>query len=133
MTPPRAVPHEIQPFTPEEAKELLQAARGDRLQALYAVALAIGLRRGEALGLTWDCLDVEHGQLAVKKALQRQKGGLTLVGAQNSPVPSHDRPTCLRRRSAQGPSHPPAGREVGGRFVPGKHPRGRHGGGGHAP
>lgn len=79
VTPPRAAPHEIQPFTPDEAKAFLAAARGDRLEALYAVALALGLRRGEALGLTWNCLDLEGGQLTVRQALQRQKGGLTLV------------------------------------------------------
>ena len=53
VTPPRAERHEIHPLTPEQARRLLDAARGDRLEALYRVALSLGLRRGEALGLRW--------------------------------------------------------------------------------
>ena len=36
-----------------------------------------GLRQGEVLGLTWDCLDVERGTLLVKQQLRREqkKGG----------------------------------------------------------
>ncbi|WP_169951414.1 site-specific integrase [Microbispora sp. H11081] len=39
-----------------------------------------GLRRGEALGLRWDDVDLDNGVLRVRQALQRQKGeGLKLV------------------------------------------------------
>jgi integrase len=44
------------------------------------VALALGLRQGEALGLDWDDIDLDTGVLTVRRALQRQKGrGLVLV------------------------------------------------------
>lgn len=44
------------------------------------MALALGLRQGEALGLLWRDVDLEHGTLFVRRALQRQKGvGLVLV------------------------------------------------------
>ncbi|HCG01812.1 MAG TPA: hypothetical protein DEV93_14875 [Chloroflexi bacterium] len=56
---------EVLALTPEEARRLLDAARGDRLEALYSVALALGLRQGEALGLMWS--DLEVGTLRVRR------------------------------------------------------------------
>jgi integrase len=64
---------------PEQARTLLDAANGERLQALYTVALSLGLRRGEALGLKWEDVDLEGGRLIVRRALQRLREGLTLV------------------------------------------------------
>lgn len=64
------------PLTGEEAKLLLKAARSDRLYALYAVALALGLRRGEALGLRWQDVDLVDGVIFVRQSLQRLGGQL---------------------------------------------------------
>lgn len=77
--PPRVERREVQPFTPEQAKQLLAAARGDRLEALYVVALALGLRLGEVLGLRWEDVDLERGVLNVRQQLQRVAGRLQLV------------------------------------------------------
>ena len=79
VEPPKARKKRVQPFSPEEARQFLDAIRGDRLEALYAVALAIGLRQGEALGLGWDDLDLDSGTITVRHALQRINGKLTLV------------------------------------------------------
>jgi integrase len=47
--------------------------------ARWTVALALGLRQGEALGLRWQNVDLEEGTLAVRQALGRVKGqGLVL-------------------------------------------------------
>jgi integrase len=54
-------------FTADEAKAVLAKAKGDRLEALAVVALRLGLRRGEALGLRWDDIDFEQGELTVTK------------------------------------------------------------------
>jgi len=71
---------EIEPYTREQARKILAAARGRRNAARWSVALAIGLRQGEALGLRWADVDLESGRLTVRRALQRQKGkGLVLV------------------------------------------------------
>ena len=64
------------PLTGEEAKLLLKTARSDRLYALYAVALALGLRRGEALGLRWEDVDLEERVIFVRQTLQRLGGKL---------------------------------------------------------
>jgi len=68
---PRTEQSESRPLTPEQTMKLLKSIRGDRLEALYTVAVAIGLRRGEALGLTWDCIDFDAATLTVRFQLQR--------------------------------------------------------------
>jgi integrase len=54
LTDAPKVPHyEIQPYTPEQARLFLEAVKGDRLEALFTVAVAIGMRQGEILSLRW--------------------------------------------------------------------------------
>jgi integrase len=76
---PKARRPEVQPFNPDQARTFLAAIKGDRLEALYTVALAVGLRKGEALGLHWDEVDLDAATLRVRKALQRVNGSLQLV------------------------------------------------------
>lgn len=59
---------------PAEARRLLDVATADRLYALYAVALAVGLRRGEVVGLSWSEIDLDAGELAVEWQTQRVAG-----------------------------------------------------------
>lgn len=47
-------------WTAEEARKFLEAARGDRLYALYWLALTGSFRRGELLGLKWDAISLEQ-------------------------------------------------------------------------
>jgi integrase len=51
VTPPRAVRPDVQPLNPEEAKQLLHAVHGHRLEAVVSIAMTMGLRLGELLGL----------------------------------------------------------------------------------
>jgi integrase len=76
---PRVERYAIKPFTPDEARQLLRVIRGERLEALYSVALAQGLRQGEALGLRWDDVDLEMGYIRITKQLQRIHGAPQLV------------------------------------------------------
>lgn len=71
---PRIPYQELNPLDPKEARELLQAVSGERLEALYSVALAVGLRQGEALALRWADFDLAEGSLSVRGTLQRFKG-----------------------------------------------------------
>ena len=65
-------------LTPEQAKTFLSAIRGHRLEAAYAIALTLGLRRGEILGLQWG--DIEWAEdtvvLQVRRQLVRDKNGV---------------------------------------------------------
>jgi integrase len=54
---PKVTRPEIRALNAEEARILLRAADGDRLEALLMLALATGMRQGELLGLTWRALD----------------------------------------------------------------------------
>ena len=76
---PRVERFDIQPFTPAEARVFLDSIAGERLEALYSVALTMGLRQGEALGLRWQDVDVELGYLRISKQLQRVHGAPQLV------------------------------------------------------
>jgi integrase len=71
---PKVQRHEITPLDPQQARRFLEAARGERLEALYSVALSLGLREGEALGLRWIDLDLDARQLSIRQCLQRIGG-----------------------------------------------------------
>jgi integrase len=60
---PRVEEEEIIPFTRDEARRILDGARNVRNGARFVVALSLGLRRGEALGLKWDDVEIRwsHG------------------------------------------------------------------------
>jgi integrase len=53
-------------LTPEQARALLVAARGSRLEAAIRLALGLALRRGEVCGLRWADIDMAGGTLSVK-------------------------------------------------------------------
>jgi integrase len=76
---PRIEQKPIDPLTPSEVRRFLASVRGHRLDALFSVAVALGLRQGEALGLRWDDVDFEAGTLRVRNQLQRIDQRLTLV------------------------------------------------------
>lgn len=68
----------------EQGRQLLAAARGDRLEALYVLALTTGMREGELLGLKWAHVDLDAGLLWVRTALSTPKGGATLKSPKNT-------------------------------------------------
>jgi integrase len=62
---------EIEPFTEEETRRILAAAEKRRNPARWSIGLALGLRRGEVLGLRWAYVDLDKGLLRVWWQLQR--------------------------------------------------------------
>jgi integrase len=68
----------MRPLTAEQARILFDAAKGNRLEALYVLAVTTGLRQGELLGLKWDDIDLEVGTLQVRRTLTTAKGGPVL-------------------------------------------------------
>ena len=71
---PKGPELEIRAITPTAARQLLAAVRGDRLEALFTVALACGLRQSEALGLRWSDIDLDTAMLRVQRTIQRVNG-----------------------------------------------------------
>jgi integrase len=62
----------------DQAQQLLEAIRGHRLESLFRLMLATGLRRGEALALHWRDVDLDAGLLRVRWTLTRTSKGLEL-------------------------------------------------------
>jgi integrase len=69
--PPRvtAQGHELRTWSAEQLAAFLHSQLNDRLYALWHTLAMTGLRRGEALGLRWEDVDLEAGRLAVRRAL----------------------------------------------------------------
>jgi integrase len=74
---PRPEKPEIKPLSPDQARKLIATAgeAGDRLEALYVLALHCGLREGELLGLKWDDVDLDAGTLQVRRTLSETRTG----------------------------------------------------------
>ncbi|MFK0281918.1 tyrosine-type recombinase/integrase [Streptomyces sp. NPDC090499] len=70
---PRLQEEEVEPYTVEEVQRLLQTADNCRNSARWAVALALGLRQGEALGLKWADVDLDRGVLMVRRSRRRPR------------------------------------------------------------
>lgn len=93
VDPPRVVAKEVQPLTPDEARRFLESIQTDRLEALFTVAVSLGLRQGEALALRWQDVNLETGKLRVRFGLQRfspREKGVNRVERTCS-QPRHDR------------------------------------------
>ncbi|MFC6087480.1 site-specific integrase [Sphaerisporangium aureirubrum] len=62
----------------DEARQFLESAREheDPLYAAWVLILVLGLRKGEVLGLRWEDVDLESGELSVSMQLQRVRGQL---------------------------------------------------------
>ena len=65
---------EIQPLDQTQVGRLLAVCATHRLGPVFSVAVALGLRLGEVLGLRWSDIDLKRGELRVRQILQRQKG-----------------------------------------------------------
>lgn len=91
---PRSARHPITPLTVAQARQLLASVRGHRLEAIYHVALALGLRRGELLGLRWADVDLDGATFKITGTLQWVDGELvrgtpkTAGSARSVPLPA---------------------------------------------
>lgn len=69
---PKRARANIQCYSPEEVDKLLEVLKNEPLkyQAVIQLALDLGCRRGELLGLTWDDIDFKTGKVTINKATQ---------------------------------------------------------------
>ncbi|XVQ86179.1 tyrosine-type recombinase/integrase [Microbispora siamensis] len=68
---PVAADPDLEPLTRNEARKILEAAKSRRNAARWSVALALGIRQGEALGLRWSFVDLETGVIKAWYHAQR--------------------------------------------------------------
>jgi integrase len=77
---PRVDRDEVRGLSPADARTVITAVAGDRIEPLVLLSLSTGLRQGEALGLRWQDVDLEAGTVRVRHSLQRMPGrGVELV------------------------------------------------------
>jgi integrase len=92
--PPRREKRQPRFLTDQEANQFLQTASGDRLEALYILALTTGMREGELLGLTWSHVDLVKREIQVEHQLQRVAGTARLMAVKSQagrrPIPLAD-------------------------------------------
>jgi len=76
VDPPRIPRFEIHPINAEQAMKFLETAKGSQFEAVFVLALNLGMRRGEILGLSWKDLEFDHKTIRISQALQRIGGKL---------------------------------------------------------
>src|SRR5262249_49884938 len=76
---PRRTNKEILPLTEQQAAHFLEVVNGDRLEALYALAVTRGMREGELLGLRWQDIDLDNLTLYVRMNVQEAEHGFIIA------------------------------------------------------
>jgi integrase len=133
VRPPSVERVEVQPWSTEEASRFLAAGADHRLHALFAVGVALGLRKGELLALRWDDVDLEGGVLNVPQNVQRlPEMGLVFGSSKVEQVASHNSASCGLSEGAPNPPRKSGCRSACawtglGRLWPGHYLEGRHG------
>ena len=74
VTLPRIEKKQIKPLEDGELCAFLKEIRGDPYELVYFVTVFTGLRQGEVLGLTWDCVNFDKQTLLINKQHGKRKG-----------------------------------------------------------
>lgn len=75
VSAPRAGQRDMVTLDEHQARAFLASAAGERLEALFVLALSTGMRQGELLALRWSDVDLEHASAHVQQSVQFVRGG----------------------------------------------------------
>lgn len=73
VTLPRVQKKEMNVITGENVKRFLEVIKGNPYEELFYITMFTGLREGECLGLTWDCIDFENKTITIYRQLQKER------------------------------------------------------------
>ena len=71
---PRVERPAIQPMPEDVLPVFLKAVQGHKFEAVFVVTVFTGMRKGEVLGLVWDCIDFERGTVCIRQQLLKKRG-----------------------------------------------------------
>lgn len=71
---PRIEKTDIKPMESQQIGAFLRELKGNRYERLFTVDLFTGLRMGEILALSWDCIDFDKGTLRIYRQLHQVQG-----------------------------------------------------------
>lgn len=71
---PKAIRKELKPLDEDQITAFLRAIQGHEHESLFTVTLFTGMRESEALGLLWECVDLDKGTITINKQLQSIRG-----------------------------------------------------------
>ena len=74
-TLPKVEHKELRPLDEDSTTLFIKAIKGHQYETLFLVTLFTGMRKGEVLGLRWDCVDFKMGTILVNKQLQKTTDG----------------------------------------------------------
>jgi integrase len=80
VTPPRPKDKEMQAWSEEETRTFINGVADDEYRALWLLAVMVGLRRGELIGLRWEDLDLQRGTATVRRTQTRDAEGRLIIG-----------------------------------------------------
>jgi len=120
--PPRIEDEEVEPYTVEQVKSILEAALKGRNSVRWAIALALGMRQGECLGLQWPDIEwnewdrpcAEHGETYCAPCLPEYALSLTVRRSRLRPKWRHGcSPPCGHKHGGYCPDRVPIRPETG--------------------
>ncbi|MDI5974781.1 tyrosine-type recombinase/integrase [Amycolatopsis magusensis] len=76
VTTPSRGEHDVAPLDEDSARKFLRAIADHWLCALWLLLITTGLRKGEVLGLAWSDIDLDTGEIKVRRTVQRIRGQL---------------------------------------------------------
>lgn len=80
---PRVEKTEIQPMNSAQISDFLRRIEGHPFELIYRIDLFTGMRMGEILGLSWDCIDWKSGAVRIYRQLHQIKGGYEFGALKN--------------------------------------------------
>ena len=110
VTPTAKTAHNRRALDAKEAARLWNALQGERLGPLFRTMLLTGLRPGEAHGLCWDAVDLDRGEMTVRRSVRLERGAARLVDELKTnasyrtialPAPAVEELRCQRRVVAE--------------------------------
>jgi integrase len=96
VDPPSVAKRQMKTLSPEQARAFLDAAKGNRYEAVFSTTIALAYRQGEALALQWPDVDLENSTLIIRQSIQRIDGKLTITPTKKDKIHTVNLPAVTR-------------------------------------